>query len=56
MQHSKTDASNNHTRLRSHRWPTGFVFCYFDESVTDQRTDGPTNRWTDPLIEMRGRV
>ena len=25
MQHSKSDANNNHTRLRSHRWPTGLV-------------------------------
>ncbi len=35
-------------------------FIGFDESVTDRRTDGPTNQPTDgrtrPLIEMRGRI
>ena len=30
MEHSKFSANNDHTRLRSHRWPTGLVcqnFC-----------------------------
>ena len=27
----------------------------FDECVTDQQTDRPTDRRTQPIIEMRGR-
>ncbi len=36
------------------------ISLVFDESVTDgwtdRQTDGPTNRWTDPLTEMQGRI
>ena len=46
MKHSKSDANNNHTSLRSHRWPTGLVY----ENVTDQR-----NRRTD-IVTYRLRM
>ena len=32
MQRSKSDGNNNHTRMRSHRWPTDLVFM---EDVTE---------------------
>ena len=31
-------------------------FINFDESITDGRTDRPTDQRTDPIIEMRGRI
>ena len=30
------------------------IFLVFYERVTDRRTNGPTDRWTDLVIEMRG--
>ena len=32
------------------------VFSFFNKSVTEEQTNWRTNRWTNPLIEMRGRI
>ena len=50
--------------LRTHRWPLGLVFNLIPHFwnlkknwlPSDGRTDGPSDGWTHPLIEMQGRI